>query len=133
MKTYQGSCHCGEVRYQVDIDLSKGTSKCNCTYCTKVRSWKAFVKPAEFRLMAGDTTLKNYHQGPHAGLKFFCDRCGVTTHESGHAVWSGGDYAAVFLATLDDAEPAELISAPVHVFNGREDKWEGSPEETRHL
>ena len=34
MKTYEGGCHCGRVRFRVTADLS-GVADCNCSVCTK--------------------------------------------------------------------------------------------------
>jgi len=132
-KTYTGSCHCGAVRYEADIDLTQGTGKCNCTFCTKARSWKAFVKPSSFRLLSGSDESKGYHKHPQAPVKYFCEVCGVRTHELGSADYMGGDFVGVFIATLDNAEPEELITTPVRYSDGRNNNWQNPPTETRHL
>ena len=132
-RTYTGSCHCGAVRYEADIDLAQGTSKCNCTFCMKTRSWKAFVKPPSFRVLSGSDNIKGYHKHPLASLTYFCDVCGVRTHEVGSADYMGGDFVGIFVATLDNAEPEELITAPVRYADGRHDNWQDPPAETRHL
>jgi hypothetical protein len=133
LRTYRGSCHCGSISYEADINLSQGTGKCNCTFCMKTRAWKAFVKPAAFRLLTGADAAKSYHKHPQAPLKHFCAECGVMTHETGSADYMGGDFVGVFIATLDDAEPSELAAAPVRYSDGRHDNWQNPPAETRYL
>jgi hypothetical protein len=131
-KVYRGSCHCGRVRFEADLDLSAPTIRCNCTYCTKVRTWFATTEVDGFRLLAGESDLGDYQFGEKRIHHRFCRHCGVRlfgevdTEATGH-------FIAVGLASLDDASPAELIAAPIHYHDGRHDNVETPPSETRHL
>ena len=132
-KTYHGSCHCGAIKYEADIDLAQGTGRCNCSFCQKSRAWTAFVKPDAFRLLSGANEAVGYHRHDAAPLKFTCRICGVRTHGTGDADYMGGPFVSVFVSTLDDATDAELAAAPVRYADGRNNNWQNAPGETRHL
>ena len=133
LKTYRGSCHCGAVKFEADIDLAQGTNKCNCMICTKTRNWNAIIKPEAFRLLSGEGALSEYRFGSKQGQHLFCKTCGVRTFERGHVKEIGGDYVSIKLASLDDVDPKDLVEATVRFANGRDNKWWEPPAETRHL
>jgi hypothetical protein len=133
LKRYHGSCHCGAVRYEAEIDLAAGTGRCDCSICTKTRAWGAIIKPGAFRLVGGDEALRNYQFGTKQARHFFCGTCGVHVFGRGDVPAIGGEYVSIRLATLDDAAGGELAEAPIRYFNGKDNAWMTPPAETRHL
>jgi hypothetical protein len=132
-RTYHGSCLCGKVRFEVDLDLGAGTFKCNCTNCTKSRFWGAMVKPEAFRLLSGEDDLATY-RGREDGVRHrFCRHCGVKPFAQGDIPELGGAVVAISLGALNDLSPEAWAAAPVRYMDGRHDNWMQAPAFTAHM
>jgi hypothetical protein len=134
LKKYSGSCHCGAVRFEVDLDISAGTTKCNCSICVKMRLWSSQAPPEAFHLLAGDSELTDYQGCNQVAHHVFCRHCGVRSFE-----WvdvpnmSGHKYFSINLLSLDGVNVDELVAAPVSYPDGRNNDWGSQAFETRHL
>ena len=80
----EGSCHCGQVSYQAEIDPEKVTL-CNCTDCQMLTGSAFRVSvPAPkdaFRLLGGQ--VKTYVKTADSGAKrihAFCANCGTPVY-----------------------------------------------------
>ena len=134
LKTYRGSCHCGAVRFEADIDFSQGTRKCNCSFCTKVRTWNVILKPEALRVISGEETMLPYRAGDQTPANHaFCGRCGVRTFDRGYLEVIGGDYVSVMVASLDDVSIDDAMSGPVDYSDGRNNNWMNPPVDVRNL
>jgi hypothetical protein len=132
MKTCHGSCHCGAVRYEADIDLARGTIKCNCSICTKMRFWAVQVPSGSFRLLDGAAALSEYRFHLKRDGHYFCRHCGIHVFSTGNSPLPGA-FHAVTVASLDDLPVEDVLAAPIRYFDGRNDEWNLPPQETRHL
>ena len=48
--THRGGCHCGAVRYRVELDLSRPATQCNCSICSRTGTLLSFVPAEAFTL-----------------------------------------------------------------------------------
>lgn len=132
LKTYEGSCHCGTVRFEADLDLAAPTLRCNCSFCRKVRCWTAMVAPQAFRLLAGAQLLGEYQFGACREHHYFCLRCGVRAFGKGVSPQRGA-FHAISISCLDAVSEAELARVPVTYVDGLHKQWTLPPQHTRHL
>ncbi|MET0284493.1 MAG: GFA family protein [Polyangiales bacterium] len=84
-KTYKGSCHCGDVRYSVEADLSGELITCNCSICGRSGTALAFVPAAVFKLEQGEGALTDYQFGKKKLHHPFCKTCGIRSFSRGQS------------------------------------------------
>lgn len=133
MKRHTGGCHCGKVRFEAELDLSAGTTKCNCSICTKARLWSVRVEPENFRLLSGESDLTDYQFNSKSCHHLFCKHCGVRAFEWADIPQAGGKYYSVLPTCLDDLDVDTLVKGPARYCDGLNDNWWSPPAETRHL
>jgi len=73
---YEGSCHCGAVRFEVETDFPELTM-CNCSICKKKNALMVKVHESKFRLLAGAENLTEYQFHTKTARHFFCSTCGI--------------------------------------------------------
>ena len=132
LKTYQGSCHCGAVRFEAELDLEQSTYRCNCSICRRTRFWPAVAGENGFRLLAGDSELTPYLFNTRKNQHYFCKHCGVRAFGVGTETPIGKMYG-INLGCLAGVSEEELSRLPVTYVDGLNDKWQGTPACFTHL
>ena len=87
---HRGSCHCGALRYEVDLDLAGKATQCNCSICRKTMWTGAQVKPDALRVLSGEEEAGKYVWGGKVSTRFFCKTCGVHCYGRGELEMLGG-------------------------------------------
>lgn len=113
-KTYTGGCHCGQVRYEVTVDLAR-VIECNCSICAKTGALLAFAPADRFRLLAGEESLTDYQFAAKRIHHLFCSRCGIRSFARGTGP-DGAPMVAINVRCLEGVEPSQLTLTP---FDGR--------------
>ena len=111
---YKGSCHCGNVAFQVEGTLA-GAMACNCSICQRKGSLMWFVPRDQLQLLTPDESAGTYAFNKHVIKHRFCPTCGI--HPYGEGVDPKGNaMAAINIRCLENIE---LENVPLTHFDAR--------------
>lgn len=99
-KTYQGSCHCGAVAFEVTTELAP-VMRCNCSMCRRKGALMHRVEPEQFSITKGQDALTEYSFHTGAAKHYFCKHCGIYPF---HRPRSAPDKWVVNIGCLDGVD-----------------------------
>ena len=76
MQKYNGSCHCGTVRFEIETDFPELTT-CDCSICRKKNALMVKVNETKFTLLSGAAALTEYQFHTKTAKHYFCSVCGI--------------------------------------------------------
>lgn len=76
MQKYQGSCHCGAVRFEIETDFPELTM-CDCSICRRKNALMVKVPESKFQLLSGKESLTEYQFHTKTARHYFCKTCGI--------------------------------------------------------
>ena len=112
--SFQGSCHCGAVKFSVDADLPTEAMSCNCSICRRKGVLMAFYPVAKLKLEQGQDSLETYQFNKHRLSHWFCKTCGIHTFAGG----IGPDGTEMRAVNLRCVPEADLDALKIQQFDG---------------
>ena len=111
---HTGSCHCGNVKYEVEGEIDKAMA-CNCSMCQRKGSLLWFVPEAQFKLTTPEENASTYLFNKHVIQHRFCPDCGIHAYGVGKDR-QGNEMAMVNVRCLEGVDYEAL---PVKHVDGR--------------
>jgi hypothetical protein len=112
---HHGSCHCGQVQFDVSIDLTQPVMTCNCSMCARSGTMLAFVPAEQFTLRSGEAALVDYQWGRRHIHHLFCSRCGIKSFARG----TGRDGRAMIAVNVRCLDGVNVDEVPIRRFDGK--------------
>ncbi len=112
---YRGSCHCGQVAYEVEAEMQPALA-CNCSMCQRKGSLLWFVPRDKLRLLTPQDASRVYTFNKHLIQHYFCPTCGIHPYAEASDP-QGNPVAAVNVRCL---EGIDLATVPVQHYDGRD-------------
>ena len=108
-----GGCHCGQVRFEIDLPGSVTVNRCNCSICQKSGYVHLIVSVDQFNLLSGANHLVEYRFHTGVAKHLFCDKCGIKSF------YVPRSHPDAFSVNLNCVDLPEEIEVSIQSFDGR--------------
>ncbi len=111
-----GGCHCGAIKFEVDVPEDISLVECNCSICSKTAYLHLIVPKEKFKLLRGEGSYLTYTFDTHEAKHHFCKICGIKSFYIPRSHPNGVSVNARCLNNFD------INSYAVEQFDGK--NWE---------
>ena len=112
---YQGSCHCGAVRFSFEAGpIDKGL-RCNCSLCSRKGAMMTPepIPAALFTIETDEGVLGLYQFGAKTAEHYFCKQCGI------YSFHVPGRFPGHYRANLGCVEGIDPFALDAEIFDGQ--------------
>lgn len=120
---YEGGCHCGAVKFEVEATENIEVEDCNCSVCRMTGFLHLIVPQANFKLLSGGDSLTTYSFNTGVAQHKFCKVCGIKSFYIPRSNPDGVDVNIRCLST-------QPKSINVVAFDGQ--NWEANAHTVAH-
>jgi len=112
---YQGSCHCGAIKFSYDGEAITQGLRCTCSICRRKGAMMSteVIPMDKLHIEANAEDIGLYQFDTAIAKHYFCKRCGIYTHNE--TVRAPGS-CRVNLGCIDEVETSDL---ELVVFDGK--------------
>ena len=105
-----GACHCGEVRFTVELPQELRGARCNCSICSMKGVVITAAPDDALRITAGEDLLTVYRFNTGVAQHHFCSRCGIHVF---HRRRADPNQIGINVACLNGESPYDFAEVPV--------------------
>ncbi|MCK5640423.1 MAG: GFA family protein [Gammaproteobacteria bacterium] len=112
MYTCSGGCHCGRVKFEIEIPDKIIVHRCNCSICRKSGYLHLIVVANRFKLLCGEERLVDYRFHTGVARHLFCDHCGIKSF------YVPRSHPESFSVNLNCVDLPDEIDVTIEAFDG---------------
>jgi hypothetical protein len=113
MHICSGGCHCGRVKFELELPDKVIAHKCNCSICKKSGYLHLIVSLNRFNLLSGADSLVEYRFHTGVARHLFCGTCGIKSY------YVPRSHPESFSVNLNCIDLPDEVGVAIQSFDGR--------------